>query len=371
MRVFLSTDPVGGVWDYTLTLARELRARGELVFLAVVGTPSEPHLAAVPAGVEVAWRDFRLEWMPGAAADLAPAGDWLSGLSRRWGAEVAHLNQMAYAVHDFGAPTLVALHSDVLSWFGETLGIDAPPEWGDYARWVGAGIAAADVRVAVSAYQSELSLRHYGRAADHVIHNGVTPPGQPPSARLAPLVVSAGRAWDEAKGMRVLDGALAALGDAAPPAHLLGERVGPHGQAFSAERLVCHGRTPRAEVDAWMRRASVYVGASLYEPFGLAPLEAALHGCALVLSDIPSFRELWDGCAAFFPRGDADALAATLAELAPDVDRCARLAAAARERALGRFTADRFTSQYLDLYERMHRSRRGSEYRVPSPGFRG
>src|SRR5690606_15476731 len=192
-----------------------------------------------------------------------------------------------------------------LSWFSETLGHDAPPEWDAYARRVREGIAAADVLVSVSAYQAALAERHYGRAADRVIHNGVVPPPEAPAPRREPWVVSAGRAWDEAKGVALLDRALAEMGAAAPPAHLLGELEGPHGQRFRAERLVCHGRTGRAEVDAWLRRAGIYVAASLYEPFGLAPLEAALHGCALVMSDLPVFRELWDGCAIFFPKGDA------------------------------------------------------------------
>ena len=43
----------------------------------------------------------------------------------------------------------------------------------------------------------------------------------------------------------------------------------------------------------------VFVSAARYEPFGLAVLEAAQAGCPLVLSDIPTFRELWDGAALF------------------------------------------------------------------------
>jgi glycosyltransferase involved in cell wall biosynthesis len=83
-----------------------------------------------------------------------------------------------------------------------------------------------------------------------------------------------------------------------------------------------------------MERGGHLRGPSLYEPFGLAPLEAALRGCALVLSDIGSFRELWDGCAAFFPRGDAEVLAAVLAELEADPKRGARLANPPPSRAL-------------------------------------
>lgn len=350
MKLFLSTDTVGGVWDYTLALVRELRRREHQVLLAVLGEPSEEHLAALPEGVEAVWRPYRLEWMPGAAEDIAPAGRWLSEVARLWGAEVVHLNQMAYSTHPYGAPTVVAVHSDVLSWFGEALGCEAPPEWEQYATWARHGILAADVVVTPSAYQSDLALRSYGRAADRVIHNGVRPTPDEPEPRRESRLLSVGRAWDDAKGMRVYDEAVGLLGREAPPARLLGELEGPHGQRFRAEHVHAPGRAGRAEVNREMRRATVYVGASLYEPFGLAPLEAALHGCALVLSDIPSFRELWEGCALFFPRGDARALADALASLNADADRRAALAEAARTRALRRYTAERFVEEYLELY---------------------
>ncbi|HET8657178.1 MAG TPA: glycosyltransferase family 4 protein [Longimicrobiaceae bacterium] len=351
MRVLISTDTVGGVWDYTLTLVRALRGRGHEVLLAVIGTVDGERRRALPVGVEVEARQYRLEWMPGAAAEIEPAGEWLAGLARRWRPDLVHLNQMAYAARDLGAPTLLVVHSDVLSWFGEVLGERPGPEWGEYARWVGEGIRSAAALVTPSAYQSALCLRHYGRAADRVIHNGARPPAREPPPRGAPLLVTLGRAWDEAKGMAVVDAAVGLLGGAAPPAHLLGEEHGPAGQYFEARHLTRHGRAARAEVDAWLERASLYVGASLYEPFGLAPLEAALRGCALVLSDIGSFRELWDGCAEFVPKGDARALARAIARLAADPGRLAALAARARMRALSRFTAERVADEYLALYD--------------------
>lgn len=360
MRVFLTTDTVGGVWDHTVTLARELHDAGCAVLVAVLGEPRDERLAHLPPGVEVTWRQYRLEWMPDAARDVAAAGEWLRQTVRLWEAEVVHLNQMAYAVEDFAAPTVVAVHSDVLSWFREVQGGDAPAEWARYAAWVRAGVAAADAVVTPTAYQSELVLRHYGRAADRVIHNGVVPPAVEPRSGSEPLVLTVGRAWDPAKGVRVLDEALALLGEGAPPAHLLGETVAPHGERFAPRALHSHGRVERAEVDGWLGKASVYVAPSLYEPFGLAPLEAAFHGCALVLSDIGSFRELWKGCATFFPAGDAAALAEVLRELHAHPERCAKLAEAARTRALRRYTAGRMASDYLALYRELRA-------RVPAP----
>lgn len=353
MRVFLTADTVGGVWDHVATLAGELRSAGDEVLVAVVGERRDDRLAALAPGVEVTSRSYRLEWMQGAAADVPAAGEWLAHTARLWCADVVHLNQYAYAVHDFGAPVLVAGHSDVLSWWRETLGRAAPAEWREYGGWVRAGLAAADAVVTPTLYQSRLLLREYGRAADQVIHNGILPvegAGPPADGSDGVLVVCACRAWDRAKGAEVLDRAVGRLGGAGVEAHLLGATVAPSGERYEPLHLTSHGRVERSEVDAWLSRASVYVAPSLYEPFGLAPLEAAFAGCALLLSDIGSFRELWDGCARFFPAGNDAALAAALTELHEGPASRDRMASAARRRAERRYTADRMAADYRVLY---------------------
>jgi glycosyltransferase involved in cell wall biosynthesis len=352
MRILLTTDSVGGVWDYAATLAGELRACGHDVLLAVIGDPSPARLASLSPRVEVDTRAFRLEWMPDAARDVEAAGRWLESLARSWCPDVVHLNQFAYATHHFGAPTLVVAHSDVLSWFEQTLS-DAPgPEWSQYVGWVRAGLEAADLVVAPSAYQAALTERHYGRTVDRVIHNGAPrlPRAPGPRDRIA---ITAGRAWDAAKGVEVVNAAARMLRESGPPIHLFGEDMSAAAGSPATENLVRHGQIPHAELVDWMGRASMYVAASRYEPFGLAPLEAALEGCALVLSDIGSFRELWDGCAAFFPSGNAAALAATLSGLDRDPARRAALARAASERAAEHYTAERFAGEYLDLYREL------------------
>jgi glycosyltransferase involved in cell wall biosynthesis len=354
MKILITTDTVGGVWDHTVTLARQLDAAGHEVLMAVIGQPRDERLARIPAGVQVVSRSYRLEWMQDAADDVAEAGEWLKGLAEVWQADVVHLNQLAYASARFAAPVLTAVHSDVLSWWTHIHGREAPPEWGTYARWVGDGVRAADAVVTPTSYQALLLWRHYGVRATRVIHNGIeVPPEDADEGPKEPIVLSVGRLWDRGKGVDVLDEAAALLGPIRPPIHVLGETVAPHGEVFSAEHVTVHGRVERAEVDAWMRRARVYAAPSRYEPFGLAPLEAALQGCALVLSDIGTFRELWSGCAEFFPSGDAPALAEVIRTLADDADRCRALAAAARKRALRRYTAPRMAEEYLALYRQL------------------
>ncbi len=77
----------------------------------------------------------------------------------------------------------------------------------------------------------------------------------------------------------------------------------------------------------------MFASPALYEPFGLGVLEAAQSGMALVLSDIPTFRELWDGAALFVAPSEDDELLRALARLLDDPAMAARYGALARERA--------------------------------------
>src|SRR4029450_13564872 len=89
-----------------------------------------------------------------------------------------------------------------------------------------------------------------------------------------------------------------------------------------------------------------------YEPFGLTVLEAGLAGCALVLGDIPSLREVWDGAALFVPPNQPDALAEVLEHLIQDVWWRERMAQRARARAL-RYTSALMAHAYVRLYARL------------------
>ena len=101
-----------------------------------------------------------------------------------------------------------------------------------------------------------------------------------------------------------------------------------------------------------MARASVFAAPARYEPFGLGILEAALTGCALVLGDIDSLRELWDGAAEFVDPDDPAALAATLTGLADAPERCAHLGHRARRRARS-YQPAAMAHQYAAEYRRL------------------
>jgi glycosyltransferase involved in cell wall biosynthesis len=98
------------------------------------------------------------------------------------------------------------------------------------------------------------------------------------------------------------------------------------------------------------RQSAIYLCTSRYEPFGLAPLEAALCGCAVLANDIPSLREVWGSGALYFR--DATDLSGLLAQLAHHPQQLQLAQYRSRQRAQ-RYTAGHMTEQYLAIYEAM------------------
>jgi glycosyltransferase involved in cell wall biosynthesis len=160
------------------------------------------------------------------------------------------------------------------------------------------------------------------------------------------MILSAGRLWDEAKNLAALE---AVAGDLDWPVYVAGDEQGPDGTRNRPRRTRPLGRLAAETLARWLGAASVYCLPAKYEPFGLSAVEAALSGCALVLGDIPSLREVWGNAAEFVPPEDTAALHDTLNAIARDPARRLELARRAHDRAL-RYTPRRMVDAYLSAY---------------------
>jgi glycosyltransferase involved in cell wall biosynthesis len=248
---------------------------------------------------------------------------------------------------------VVVAHSDVLSWWEAVHKSGAPPEWAGYRRQVLAGLAAAARIVAPSAAVLDDLERHYVLLASRAT---VIPNGIEPTAFCAldkrPVVLAAGRLWDAAKNLTVLDAAAPGL---AWPVEIAGDIEHPDGGVANFVNVELLGRLTPAEMARRLATAEIFAAPARYEPFGLAVLEAAAAGCALVLGDIPSLRENWTGAALFVDPENWAALRTAINALIANPKERTRLAAAARDRAR-RFTLDRMAQAYAALYREMMRN---------------
>jgi glycosyltransferase involved in cell wall biosynthesis len=347
MRVLMTTDNVGGVWTYALELADALAELDVDVVLASMGTaltPGQRRELRTSAARRAYAQDVKLEWMDDPWGDVERAGRWLLGIRDEVEPDIVHLNGYAHAVLPWERPVLVAGHSCVLSWFAAVRGHQAPPAWERYARAVQAGLESADHVVAPTrAMLRELERRYAPHAPREVIPNGRRPSGL--RAVKEPLIFSLGRLWDGAKNLEAVDRVAARL---AWPVIVAGA-LEPGQRTAHARAL---GSLDRQRTDEWLARASIFALPARYEPFGLAALEAAQAGAALVLGDIPSLREVWDDAALYVDPDDDDSLESALRLLIEQDQLRREMASRARAQA-ARYTPERMAEAYLDAYERL------------------
>jgi glycosyltransferase involved in cell wall biosynthesis len=348
-KVLMTADTVGGVWTYALELSRALAGHGVEVVLATLGAPLSAaqwsEARSVP-GLSVHESTFQLEWMDDPWEDVRASGEWLLELEARLSPDAVHLNGYCHGALPWRGPALVVAHSCVLSWWEAVKGESAPGRYARYHAEVARGLRAAARVVAPSAAMLVAAERHHGPLPPgEVIPNARDAAAFPPGVK-EPFVLAAGRLWDEAKNLAALD---AAAGHLSFPVRVAGETRHPGGGLTHARHVEPLGCLPPRELARWMGRAAIYALPARYEPFGLSVLEAALAGCALVLGDIPSLREVWGDAALFVAPDDRDGLARTLERLMAHPSGREQLAARARERALT-FTPRRMAAAYLHLY---------------------
>jgi glycosyltransferase involved in cell wall biosynthesis len=342
LRVFLTTDAVGGVWSHAAELAQGLAAHGAAVKLAVLGPP--PAVAEVP-GCEVLLTGLPLDWAGADAAAVRAAGRALVTMAAD--AEVVHLNSPALAAGgDFAGPLVAGCHSCVATWWEAVRGGPLPVELAWQRELVAAGYGAAGLLVAPSAAFAAQTARSYRlREAPRVVHNGARPRLLvEPASRSG--VLAAGRLWDEAKNIALLDRIAPRLG---VPIAVAGPLEAPQGGRAAFANLRHLGTLDGRAMAERLAGAAVFVSPARYEPFGLAVLEAAQAGCALLLADLPSFREIWGETADYAPIDDEGAFLDALRRLTGDAELRERRGSEARRRA-ARFGAEAMVEGMLRLY---------------------
>jgi glycosyltransferase involved in cell wall biosynthesis len=358
----MTADAVGGVWSYAAELVSALAGRGCEIHLVTMGPPPPAEKLLARAGITLEVTDLALEWLDPAGADVARACGRLAAIARRFKPDIVHVNGYREALVEWNAPVLIAAHSCVRSWWQSCRGGDpVGAEWQTYVRVVTAAFEAAPWVAPTYAFRDQIAALYSPNRPGHAIWNGIAL-AQPAEAK-EPFILAAGRIWDEAKNITVLDCAACCLEwpiKVAGPVAMAGDpetRMSPH-----FERL---GVLPHGELQAMMRRAAIFASPARYEPFGLAVLEAARAGCALVLGDIPTFRELWNGAALFAEPGDAKGFQAILHRLCRDDGlRCRLGEAAARRSRL--YSVAAMAKSYLEAYHALcsppNRQRRSSQF---------
>ncbi|HET8636430.1 MAG TPA: glycosyltransferase family 4 protein [Acidobacteriaceae bacterium] len=351
MRILMTTDTVGGVWTFTRELADGLLNSGCAVALVSLGRQ--------PSGEQRAWADnlthdwktsFRyegldtpLEWMPQNESAYSGVAPILMKMARDFQPDLLHSNQFCFGALPLKVPKIITAHSDVLSWAESCRdGKLEDSAWlRQYLDLVKRGLAGADCVVAPTRWMLHALARNFLLPeSTAVVSNGRTL-GATPSAAHKLQAVTAGRLWDEAKNISILRKVRSSI-----PLLVAGEAH--DGFDAATGHLTSLGPLSENDLLTLFRESSIYICTSRYEPFGLAPLEAALCGCAVLANDIASLREVWSDGALYF--SGAESLGELLRDLCdnPEQLRAARIQSFQRA---GLFTGQRMIKGYLQVFQ--------------------
>jgi glycosyltransferase involved in cell wall biosynthesis len=302
---------IGGVELHVEMLARGLVRRG--IPVEVVTTDPSGRLAAIEQRDGVLVRRF-----PTIAHDavyfLAPdLGWWL--LRNAWRFALLH-------AHSYHTP--LALQAALAGWWSGTPLVLTPHYHGTghtafrrvlhlpyrlVGRWL---MGRARRLICVSETEQGQLHRHFGLTLPTAVvpngvdvdslvtgDTGVPPTSDRPAARAAAaskLILAVGRLEPYKQTERLLEAlpllspdyevAIVGDGPARPRLDRLATKLGVEA------RVRMLGHLPRVDLLAWYRRADIFVSLSKWEAFGLTVLEAAVAGSAVVLSDIPAYREV-------------------------------------------------------------------------------
>lgn len=99
-------------------------------------------------------------------------------------------------------------------------------------------------------------------------------------------------------------------------------------------------------------RASAFVYPSLYEGFGIPPLEAMSHDCPVVCGTTSSITEVVGDGGVYFDPADVDSIREAIERVVSSENHCKTLIEKGRAR-LGCFSWDRCTEETLDVYRNL------------------
>ncbi len=360
LHVLMTTDAVGGVWTYSIDLAAGLEKAGVDVTLAMLRPGPSPaqRQAAASLNIKLVETGLPLDWMADDIGVVAKAGRSLAALADDCGADLVHLNSPALAADAaFSVPVVGACHSCLATWWSAVRGGPLPKDFRWRTEALEQGYAACAALIAPSFSFVQDTLARYGFAVRGVRNGRGAGERRFDPTRKQRHVFTAGRLWDDGKNIATLDAAAAKMRGKVLAA---GPLNGPQGQTATLIAVQSLGALDAAAMTERLNDAAAFASLALYEPFGLGVLEAAQAGCALVLSDIPTFRELWNGAAVFVASGDPEAVADILDRLLDDPAETERLGRLAAARAAA-FSVEAMVEGTLAVYRDVLADRRRTE----------
>jgi glycosyltransferase involved in cell wall biosynthesis len=207
---------------------------------------------------------------------------------------------------------------------------------------------SADAVVTISDFAKQTIVDHLGVPPEKIFTAHLAVETEEFTPHLGPredFILYPARAWPHKNHGRLFE-AMRLLGQTHPHLRLVLTGGGLDALDNVPENVEVRGQVPLAELRELYRQASCTVFPSLYEGFGLPPLEAMASGCPVASSTAGSLPEVVGDAAVLFDPYSPAAIAKAVAEA---IDRSAELQSLGLER-VKKFTWDACAKAHEDAY---------------------
>ncbi len=304
---------LGGSETYVRELLRAFDRVGELDYRVLL-PPSAPGAGeGLPSEIASEYRLART--VPERLAAMAAAASRPGSLRARLAdADVVHY-PLTIRLPTVERPSVVTLHDlqhlDLPSMFPRSERAFRRLAWHRSVR-------GADRVIVISDHVRRRTAEHLGLDADRI---RVVPLGldhllmQPGRLQREPFLLYPARRWPHKNHARLF-AAFALIRRRRPELRLV--LTGGGADTPLPEGVEARGHVSEDELVALLQRASALVFPSLYEGFGLPPLEAMACGCPVACSNAAALPETVDGAARLFDPHDPRAIAEAVLEVLDD-----------------------------------------------------
>lgn len=319
LKILMTTDTVGGVWNYSLELCRALIPHNlEIHLLGLGAMPDENQVKEVNKISNVIFypSKLKLEWMENPWVDIEKTEKKIDALCKIIQPDLFHFNNYINKISERNIPKVTVYHSCVQTWWQAVKGCSVPQEWDDYVEHVGNSCNSSDVLIFPTNAIRKAAYKENQLHSEYKVISNAREMVFTGDAEKEKIILCTGRIWDEAKNLMLL----CELADKLPwPIFVAGENADPNtSQKVTLNKVRFLGKLNSEELRYWLERTAIYINLALYEPFGLAVLEAAKAGCALALSNLETLKEVWQENALYFDPRKGEAIVETLLKLIED-----------------------------------------------------
>ncbi|HET8886251.1 MAG TPA: glycosyltransferase family 4 protein [Salinimicrobium sp.] len=353
LKILMTTDTIGGVWVYSYELCKELQNYDVEVHLAAMGawpTEAQEEKMRELKNVILYKSEFKLEWMQDPWEDVENANKWLHSIYQTAKPDLIHFNNYAGVEKYDDTPMITVFHSCISTWWQAVKYTAIPEEYHTYSQIVQEALNTSDLVVApTEAILEKAKHAHQITAETRVISNGISEINSEEKEK-EPFILCSGRIWDEGKNLLSIS---KIAKDLSWPVYIAGNNKNPNtDEILEMENVHFLGSLKPEEVRDWMKRASIFVSPTKYEPFGLAALEAAMEGCALVISDIDTFQEIWEDSAIYFDPENSEEAKEAIIKLIENPELLHAFAEKAKDKSAF-YNSKKMTAAYFGLYHEL------------------